>query len=177
MDCGNVNPTQHLPWWLRETTKRTPITLVSTGIWTRNSPKTRPVWGNSIDCMLCGFKNSHRPYFTIGGSWNKSLQLQPLQRCYCENSGSPASACVMRRHYCITYTQSLHAINDFQVVGLVGNFTSLMSLVNPWHLLPWWLRVTTKITPMSLITPGFEFETLRIRVQCDEFRSALCSVQ
>ena len=22
MDCGNENPTQHLPWWLRETTKK-----------------------------------------------------------------------------------------------------------------------------------------------------------
>ena len=32
-----------------------------------------------------------------------SLQLQPLQRCYCENSGSPASVCLVRRHYSTTY--------------------------------------------------------------------------
>ena len=44
-------------------------------------------------------KLNHRAPFTVGGSWNKSLYLQPLQRCYCENSGSSASACVMRRHY------------------------------------------------------------------------------
>ena len=36
-----------------------------------------------------------RAHFTFGESWNKSLYLQPLQRCYCENSGSPASAHVM----------------------------------------------------------------------------------
>ena len=34
-----------------------------------------------------------------GESWNKSLHFQPLQRCYYENSGSPDSVCVMRRHY------------------------------------------------------------------------------
>ena len=37
--------------------------------------------------------------------------FQLLELCYCENSGSPAGACVLRRHYSITYTQSLHAIN------------------------------------------------------------------
>ena len=58
---------------------------------------------------LCIQKLYHSSHFTVGGSWNKSLHLQPLQRCYCEDSESPASACVMRHHYCITYTQSLHA--------------------------------------------------------------------
>ena len=38
-----------------------------------------------------------------------------LQRCYCENSASPAS------HYCIMYTQSLHAINGLLAVGRAGN--------------------------------------------------------
>ena len=38
MDRGNENPTQHLPWWLRKTTKKTPIRLVGTGIWTRDLP-------------------------------------------------------------------------------------------------------------------------------------------
>ena len=50
---------------------------------------------------LCIQKLYHRPHFTDGGCWNKS-QLQPLQRCYCENSGSSAIACVMRRCYYIT---------------------------------------------------------------------------
>ena len=49
--------------------------------------------------------------YTIGGSWSKSLQLKPLQRCYNENSGRSASPCFMRRYYSIMYTQSLHAIN------------------------------------------------------------------
>ena len=70
---------------------------------------------------LCIQKIYHRPHFTVGGSWNKSLNLRPLQRCYCENSGSPASACVMRRHYSITYIQSVHAIIGLIAVGLVGN--------------------------------------------------------
>ena len=49
--------------------------------------------------LLCSvhWRRYHRPHLTIGGSWNKSLHVQPLQRCYCENSGSPASSCVMRR--------------------------------------------------------------------------------
>ena len=37
-DRGNENPTQHLPWWLRETTKKTSVRLVGTGIWTRDLP-------------------------------------------------------------------------------------------------------------------------------------------
>ena len=37
MDRGNENPTQHLPWWLRKTTKN-PSQVVSTGIWTRDLP-------------------------------------------------------------------------------------------------------------------------------------------
>ena len=70
---------------------------------------------------LCIQKLYHRPHITFGGCWNKSLHLQPLQRCYCENSGSPASACVMRPHYSVTYTQLLHAINGLIAVGRVGN--------------------------------------------------------
>ena len=38
MDRGNENPTQHLPWWLRKTTKKTQVRLVGTGIWTRDLP-------------------------------------------------------------------------------------------------------------------------------------------
>ena len=58
---------------------------------------------------------------TVGGSWNKSLHLRPLQLCYSEKSGSPASECVMRRHYSITYTQSLLAVSALVPVGRVGN--------------------------------------------------------
>ena len=75
MDRGDVNPTQHLPWRLRETSKRTLITLVSTGIWTRNAPNTSPMWWILIGAMFCAFKNDQRPRFTVGGCWNKSLQL------------------------------------------------------------------------------------------------------
>ena len=31
----------------------------------------------------------HISHFTVGGCWNKSLHLQLLQRCYCENLGVP----------------------------------------------------------------------------------------
>ena len=31
---------------------------------------------------LCIQNVYHRPNFTVGGSWNKSLHLQPLQRCF-----------------------------------------------------------------------------------------------
>ena len=38
MDRGNENSTQHLPWWLRKTTKKTSVRLVGIGIWTRDLP-------------------------------------------------------------------------------------------------------------------------------------------
>ena len=66
---------------------------------------------------LCIQKLYLRPHLTVGGNWNKSLHLQPLQRCYCENSESLASECPMRRRYSITYTQSILAIP----VGRVRN--------------------------------------------------------
>ena len=37
MDHGTENPTQHLPWRLRKTTKK-PVRLVGTGIRTRDLP-------------------------------------------------------------------------------------------------------------------------------------------
>ena len=70
---------------------------------------------------VCVQKVYHRPHFTVGGRWNKSLHLQPLQRCYCKNSGSPASAFVIRRHFSIKYTQPLHGIIGLLSVGRVGN--------------------------------------------------------
>ena len=42
MDRGNENPTQHLPWWLRETKKETIVRLVGIAIWTRDLTKTSP---------------------------------------------------------------------------------------------------------------------------------------
>ena len=70
---------------------------------------------------LCIQKLYQRPHFTVDGSWNKSFHLQPLQRCYCVNSGSPASAYVMRHHYSITYyRQSLQAINGLVALGRVA---------------------------------------------------------
>ena len=121
MDRGNVNPTQHLPWWLRETTKKAPISLIRTGIWTRNSPNTRAVWWISIGAILCAFKN----YITYGLHSRPELEYEPPsstpETMLLWNSGSSDSACVMWRHYYITYTQSLHAINGFLTVGWVGN--------------------------------------------------------
>ena len=38
MTRGNENTTQHLPWWLRRTTKKNPARLVGTGIRTRDLP-------------------------------------------------------------------------------------------------------------------------------------------
>ena len=40
MDRGNENPTQHLPWWLRKTTKKTSVRLVGTGIRTLDLPNS-----------------------------------------------------------------------------------------------------------------------------------------
>ena len=59
--------------------------------------------------------------FIVTRSWNKSVHFQTQQRCYCEHPGCSARAIVMRRHYSITYTQSLHAINGLLAVGRVGN--------------------------------------------------------
>ena len=70
---------------------------------------------------LCIQKLYHRTHFTAGRGWNKSLHLQPLQWCYCENSGNCANACVMWHHHSITYMQSLHTINGLLTVGRVGN--------------------------------------------------------
>ena len=71
--------------------------------------------------VLCIQKLCHRLHFTVVGSWNKSLQLQPLQRCYCENSGSPASSYVMRRYHSNKCTQSRQAIIGLLPVGRVRN--------------------------------------------------------
>ena len=69
--------------------------------------------------MLCAFKN----FITVGGSWNRNLRIKPLQRSYFDNSGGPASACVMRRNYSIAYTDPLHDISGLLAVGRVENTT------------------------------------------------------
>ena len=43
-------------------------------------------------CALSIQKLYYRPHVAIGGYWNKSHYHQPLQRCYCEILGCPASA-------------------------------------------------------------------------------------
>ena len=53
----------------------------------------------SIGAMLCAFINFITdPTSQPAGARIRSLHLQPLQRCYCEDSGSPTNLCVMRYH-------------------------------------------------------------------------------
>ena len=70
-------------------------------------------WCQLISSVLS--KHNHRPHFIVGGSSNNNLHFQPLQWCYFENSGSPASALLYH------YTQSLHAMNGLLAVGRVRN--------------------------------------------------------
>ena len=55
------------------------------------------VHGDEFRSALCSvhLKSYYTPHFTVGVCWNKNLHLQPLQRCYCENSRSPATARVI----------------------------------------------------------------------------------
>ena len=72
-------------------------------------------------CTLCIQKLYHRLHFTVGGCWNESLHLQPLQLWYCENSESPTSTCIVEHHYSITYMQLLHARNGLVAAEGMGN--------------------------------------------------------
>ena len=102
--------------------RRTICLLMTLGLYTWHG------WRISIGALLCALKNCHRPQLTLGGSWNKSLHLQSLQRWYCENSGSPASACVMLRHY--SYVNAVASRNKwFTSCGTSGKFTLWTSLV------------------------------------------------
>ena len=106
LNRGNVNPTQHLPWWLRETTKRTPISFDQHRDLNSELSKYKySVMNFDRRYAVCIQKLYHGPHFIVGRSWNKSLHLKLLQWCYWENSGSPTSACVVWRHYTITYMQ------------------------------------------------------------------------
>ena len=106
MGRHNVNP-QHLPWWLRETTKRTQSAWLEPGF-ELGTLRIRVQCDEFRSALYSVHsKTLSQTHFTVGGSWNKSLQLQPQQRCYCENS--------------MTYTEWLHAINGLLAVGQVGN--------------------------------------------------------
>ena len=65
MDRGNENPTQHLPWWLRKTTKK-PVRFVGTGIWTRDLPNASLVRYHGATTLgtdfLCNSYNIINPY-------------------------------------------------------------------------------------------------------------------
>ena len=76
----------------------------------------------SIGAMLCAFKN----FITdrTSQSAGSGIRASNFNRCNdvtMRTWGSPVSACIMRRHFSITYTQSLHVIIGLQAVGRVGN--------------------------------------------------------
>ena len=97
MDHGNINPTQHLPWWLRETWKEPQSVWWAPGF--ELSKCESSVMNFYLRYALCIQKLYHRPHFIVDGNWNKSLHLQLQQRCYCENLGNSASAWVMQYQY------------------------------------------------------------------------------
>ena len=78
---------------------------------------------------LCVHKLYHRPHFTVGGSLNKSLHLQPLQWCYCENLGSLASACVMLHRYSIMYKWETYFV-DTPHSGSTSSTGSSISIIS-----------------------------------------------
>ena len=93
-------------------------------------------------------KTYHRPQFTVGGCWNKSLYLQPLQQCYYQDSGSPASACVMGRHYsCSDYASVLLAFSPRAPQGL---HPLLLSIPITWC--PCYPSLTSRSEPCCEVT-------------------------
>ena len=133
MDCGNVNPTQHLPWWLKVTMKITQSVWLSPGfeLWYLRIR----VQCDEFRSALCSVHSETLSQIALHSRWescNRSLHLQPLQRCYCKNSERPTTACVIRRCYSITYTQSLNEINGLIAVGRVGNLLCGRPQMNTW---------------------------------------------
>ena len=121
MDRGNVNKKQHLPWWLKETTKRTPISLVSTRIWTRTL-RIR-VQCDELRLAPCSVHS-------------KTLSQTALDRWWEMEKEPPTSTTATmimlelgKSHYCMCHVASLlyhvhaslHAINGLLAVGGVGN--------------------------------------------------------
>ena len=97
--------------------------------WTTGAPWWFYTTGNLREMTSCtandAFRSTlciqnlyHRPHFTVGGSWNKSL-LQPLQRCYCENWGSPATA--HRSGGCWDIYMGVQWIRENLTKGIVSN--------------------------------------------------------
>ena len=76
----------------------------------------RCIW---IGAMLCASKNfiRDRTSQSVGAGIGASI-FNHCNDARSENSGRPASVCVILHHYCITYRQSLHAINYLIDVGL-----------------------------------------------------------
>ena len=80
-------------------------------------------------------KRYQRSSYTVNESWNRSLYLLPLQRCYCDNLGSLASACVMRLITLsrISYVYHVYAVfspNEwFTSWGMSGKLTLWTSFV------------------------------------------------
>jgi hypothetical protein len=83
---------------------------------------------------LCIQKLYHWPHFTVGRSWNKSLHLQQLQRCYCGNAGNSVSARAMLCHCSTTYVQSLRTIYGLLAVGRVGNLLKIVYTLNLYFI-------------------------------------------
>ena len=81
MDRGNENPTQHLPWWLRKTTKQTPVRLVGTGIRTRVLPNASLVRDHGATSLG---KKLHRP--------GLEPQCLGLLVCHTNDWGQPNSS-------------------------------------------------------------------------------------
>ena len=80
---------------------------------------------------LCSvpFKNFIIPHLTVGGSWNKSIYLQQLQQCYCENWRNHASEC----NHATSLLYHVHAVASrnkwFTSCGTSGKLTLWTSLV------------------------------------------------
>ena len=77
---------------------------------------------NFDQCLFCALKN----FITdcISQSTGTGIRVSIFNRCNdatVRTLGSPTSACVIRHHYSVTYTQSLHTINGLIAVRRVGN--------------------------------------------------------
>ena len=100
----------------------------------------------SIGAVLCTFKT-----FITDHTWGSAgVEIRACIFKRCNDAtvlwilGSPANACIMRRHYSITYKQSLHAINDLIAVGRVGNLPcghpSYQKFSDPPPRAKFWIR-------------------------------------
>ena len=112
---------------------------------------------------LCIQKLYHRPHFSVGGCWNKSFHLQPLQRYYCENSGNP-----LVRASCLFITlPSTHTVASrnkwFTGCGTSGKLTFWTPLIFTAVVRNW-----TRIREVSASNPGVD------QYNCDFFLWFIC---